>query len=246
MAWRGWRWVAGLVIAALAIALGRHAWGVIRAEQVARRNEAARGGDAWQDVSTLRLTGRMDVGQGMLVPYVLEQKRPDKMRLEFVFDGQTAIQATTGDRGWKVAPFRGQAAPTPMTEDELREVADFASPGGILVDRKSRGATVRLVGQDTVRGRPADELRVTFPGGAERTVWVDAQTGLEAKVESTRVVAKRERKVETLFDEWQATDGLLVARKQETRTEGDPQSHVLTVESVTVNPPIDDARFERP
>jgi hypothetical protein len=103
-----------------------------------------------------------------------------------------------------------------------------------------------LVGQDTLRGRPANELRVTFPGGAERSVWVDTQTGLEAKVESTRVLAKRERRVETRFDDWRATDGLLIARVQETRTDGDPRSHVLTVESVTVNPPIDDARFERP
>ena len=85
------------------------------------QNVAARGGDeAWRDVSSLRLTGQMDLGEGMLVPYVLEQKRPDKMRLEFVFDGETAVQCTDCNAGWKLLPFRGRTAPEPMTEEELR------------------------------------------------------------------------------------------------------------------------------
>jgi hypothetical protein len=40
--------------------------------------------------------------------------------------------------------------------------------------------------------------------------------------------------------------GLLFARRQETRTEGDDESHVLIVERVQVNPPIDDSRFAMP
>ena len=77
------------------------------------RNIAARGGaDAWRAVSSLRLTGQMDLGQGMHVPYVLEQKRPGKMCLEFVFDGETAVQCADGNSGWKLAPFRGRRRPS--------------------------------------------------------------------------------------------------------------------------------------
>jgi hypothetical protein len=212
------------------------------------QNVAARGGDeAWRDVSSLRLTGQMDVGQGMLVPYVLEQKRPNKMRLEFVFDGETAVQCTDGNAGWKVVPFRGRTAPEPMTEEELRETADSADLYGVLFDYAARGHAVEPLGREPVEGRDALKLKVTLPGGAVRWVYVDAESGLEVKVEALRTVGGRERRVETFYHDWQATEeGLLIARRQETRTEGDNQLHLLTVETVVVNPPLDDSRFAMP
>jgi hypothetical protein len=74
-------------------------------------------------------------------------------------------------------------------------------------------------------------------------VYIDAETALDIKLEATRVLGGRERRVETLYSDWQATDGLLIARRQETLTEGDAEAHFLTVTSVNVNPPLDDARF---
>lgn len=211
-------------------------------------NVAARGGDeAWRDVSSLRLTGQMDLGEGMLVPYVLEQKRPDKMRLEFVFDGETAVQCTDGNAGWKLLPFRGRTAPEPMTEEELRETADLAALYGLLFDYAARGHAVEPLGREPVEGRDALKLKVTLPGGAVRWVYVDAESGLEVKVEALRTVGGRERRVETFYHDWQATEeGLLIARRQETRTEGDNQFHLLTVDTVVVNPPLDDSRFAMP
>ena len=43
-------------------------------ELVARNIEARGGAEAWGAVASLRLTGQMDLGQGMVVPYMLEQK----------------------------------------------------------------------------------------------------------------------------------------------------------------------------
>jgi len=211
------------------------------------RNIVARGGaEAWQAVSTLRLSGRMDVGNGMTVPYVLEQKRPGKMRLEFVFDGETAVQSSDGKSGWKLVPFRGRTIPEPMTEAELRETADSADPYGLLYDYAARGYTVELLGREPVEGRDAYKLKVTLPRGAVRWLYLDAETALEVKQEALRTVARRERRVETIYSDWQPADGLLIARRQETSTEGDKESHFLTVDSVNVNPPLDDSRFAMP
>ena len=60
---------------------------------VAQNIEARGGADAWQAVETLRITGQMDLGQGMHVPYMMDQKRPDKMCIEFEFDEKTAVSA---------------------------------------------------------------------------------------------------------------------------------------------------------
>jgi hypothetical protein len=211
------------------------------------RNVAARGGDeAWRAVSSLRLTGQMDLGQGMRVPYVLEQKRPGKMRLEFVFDGETTVQSSDSKTGWKVVPFRGRTAPEPMTERELRETADSADLYGLLFDYGARGLAVELMGREPVGGRDAFKLKVTLPRGGVRWVYLDAETALEVKLEALRTVDGRERRVETFYHDWRAADGLLIARRQETQTEGAKESHLLTVETVQVNPPLDDSRFAMP
>ena len=211
------------------------------------RNVAARGGaEAWRAASSLRLSGQMDLGQGMHVPYVIEQKRPGKMCLEFVFDDETAIQCVDGKTGWKLLPFRGRMTPEPMTESELRDIADTANLDGLLFDSAQRGHKVKLLEQVAVDGRDAFKLQVTLPGGAMRWVYIDVETALEVKLEAIRTVAGKERRVETLYSDWQATDGLLIARRQETLTEGDKESHFLTVTSVSVNPPLDDARFLMP
>jgi len=216
-------------------------------DELVARNVAARGGaETWRAVSSLRLKGRMDVGHGMLVPYVLEQKRPHKMRFEFEFDGETAIQCSDGTKGWKVAPFRGRPAAEPMTEEELREGAGMGDIDGLLFDYARRGHVVELLGREPVQDRDALKLKVTLPGGAVRWVYLDAESALEVKVEAPRRLAGGERRVETFYHDWQATDGLLIPRRLETRTVGDDEQHVLTVESVWVNAPIDDARFVSP
>jgi len=216
-------------------------------QRLIERNVAARGGAAaWQAVSALRQSGRMDVGQEMTLPYVLEQKRPGKMCLEFVFDEQTSTQCVDGQTGWKVVPFQGRTTPEPMTAAERREMADTADPYGLLFDSAARGHRVELLGQEPVEGRNAYKLKVSLPGGAVRWLYLDAETGLEIKLEALRMLAGRERRVETFFRDWQPAEGLLIARRQDTRTEGDKASHFLTVESVEINPPLDDARFAMP
>jgi outer membrane lipoprotein-sorting protein len=232
-------------IAAAALAVALPASGLAqKVDELVARNVAARGGEkAWRAVSTLRLTGQMEIGRGMKVPYVLEQKLPGKMRFEFVFNGQTAIQCTDGKAGWKVTPFRGRKAPEAMTRDELREAAGPADLYGPLFDYASRGHAVELLGREKIDGRDAFKLKVTLPGGAVRWVYLDAETALEVKVEAMRKQGRRERRVETFYRDWKPVDGLLVPRRYESRVEGSKQWHVLTVESVRVNPALPDARF---
>ncbi|MDH4125020.1 MAG: outer membrane lipoprotein-sorting protein [Gammaproteobacteria bacterium] len=211
------------------------------------RNIAARGGaDTWRAVSSLQLSGQMDLGQGMYVPYTMEQKRPGKMCIEFVFDDETAIQCVAAKAGWKLLPFRGRTTPEPMNEQELLELSDAVEIDGLLFDSADRGHEVELLGHAPVDGRDALKLEVSLPGGAKRWVYLDAETALEIKVEATRTLRGKERLVETFYSNWQQTDGLLIPRRHDTRTEGDAETHFLTVDSVHVNLPLDDARFAMP
>lgn len=211
------------------------------------RNITARGGaEAWNSLESLRLTGQMDIGHGMYVPYVLEQKRPGKMCLEFVFNNEKAVQCVDGDSGWKRLPFMGRRKPEPMSQQELYELADAASIDGLLFNSAQRGYKVELLGEEMLDGRAAVKLQVTLPGGVNRWVYLDRETGLDIKRESTRVLRGEERLVETWYYDWQETDGVLIPRRQETQTEGEDETHFLTVDRVHGNPNIDDTKFRMP
>lgn len=213
---------------------------------VARNVEARGGTEAWENISSLRLSGQMDLGQDMVVPYVLEQKRPDKMCFEFVFDGETAVQCADGDAGWKILPYLGRTTPEPMTGAELLAIADSAEPYGLLYNYAARGSDVEFVGQELFNGSDVFKLKMTLAEGGVRWLYLDAETALEIKLETTRIVSGSERRVETLYSEWREVDGLLIARRQDTRSEGDEETYFLTVESVTVNPRLEDSRFRMP
>ena len=211
------------------------------------RNIDARGGaEAWKKVSTMKVTGQMDLGQGMSVPYVLEHKRPDKMCFTFEFDKQTATQCVDGDHGWKIAPFRGRDYAEPMTKEELREMADSTDPYGLLYNYANRGIDIDLVGHIKVGDRDAIKLKLTMDKGAVRWLYLDAETALELKMETIRTIARRPKRAETVYSDWKKTDGLLIAHRQKTTTEGDPKPHFLTVEGVSVNLSIADLRFAMP
>jgi hypothetical protein len=216
-------------------------------DELVARNLAARGGEsAWRAVKSLKISGTMGLGRGMFVPYVMEQQRPDKMRFEFVFNGQTAVQTMDGKRGWKLAPFLGRTDPEPMTEAELRESADMASIDGLLFDYAAHGHKLELLGRSKVDGKDAFKLKVTLPAGAVRWVYLDADSGLELKMEAKRKRGKREWLVETYSRDWKETAGLLIPHRQETRAEGRKKSHLFFVADVQVNPRLEQARFDKP
>jgi len=213
---------------------------------VAQNIEARGGEDAWQAVDTLWLSGQMDLGQGMHVPYIMEQKRPGKMCLEFVFDDETATQCVDGNSGWKLLPFRGRSEPEAMTAKEFHQMADSAAIDGLLVNSFKQGHEIKWLGREVIAGRSATKVEVTLPGGAKRWIYIDEETGLDVKLASMRMLRGQERRVETFYYDWQETDGLLIPRRQETHTEGREGSNFLTVDGIVANPPLDDSRFSLP
>jgi hypothetical protein len=213
---------------------------------VAQNIEARGGANAWQAVNSLRLTGLMDLGQEMHVPYVVEKKRPGMFCIEFVFDGETAIQCVNGKTGWKQLPYLGRDKPEAMTDGEYSQLASTAAIEGLLSSAFERGYEVTLVGKEMVVGRMAVKLEVTLPDGTPRWLYIDEETGLDIKLESTRLLRGQERVVETFYYDWRETDGLLIPRRQESRTQGDDEFSLVTVDEVVSNPPLDDSRFAMP
>jgi hypothetical protein len=216
-------------------------------DDVVVRHVAARGGRAaLASVRTVRLTGRAAEGSGREAIVRREIARPGRIRTEFEFQGTTGVYAWDGAAGWRVSPLDGRFDPEPLPAEEAAIAAEQADIDGPLVDWRAKGNRVELVGTDTVRGGRAHHLKVVLKSGAEREVWVDAATGLVVKTVSTRVWRGRAVSLETTFGDYRETGGVEFARSIETGAPGHPRRLHITVESVEVNPALDDARFRMP
>ena len=216
-------------------------------DEIVARHVAARGGrEALAAVRTVRMTGRAIAGPGRDAIVRREIARPGRIRTEFVFQGTTGVYAWDGSAGWRVSPLDGRLEPEPLPAEEAAVAAEQADIDGPLVDWKAKGHAVELVGKEDLPGGPAHRLKVTLKSGAVRHVWVDAATGLVVRTESTRKLRGREVTLETVFGDYRETGGVTFARSIETGVRGRPRRLRIVVESVEVNPVLDDSRFRMP
>lgn len=221
--------------------------GLPTVEELVAKNIAARGGLArLKSVTTLRLTGSMTAAPGREAPISIEMKRPNKVRLEFSFQGYTGVQAFDGETAWLLLPFRGQDAAERLPEAEtaaVRQQSDFDGP---LVGFKEKGLDVELVGQESYQDEPAWRLRVSYPDGSSRDIWLDVERCLELKSESRRRFGDEVLVGESLVSDYRDVEGLLVPHGFENGPKGSPERQRLSISRVELNPDIDDARFAMP
>jgi hypothetical protein len=82
--------------------------------------------------------------------------------------------------------------------------------------------------------------------GAVRHVWVDAASGLVVRGLATRSVRGHAAELETVFADYRETSGVKFPRSIETGVPGRPRRLRITVETVEVNPTLDESRFRMP
>ncbi len=220
------------------------------ADTIVDRNIAARGGlAAWRAVNSLTMSGEMDAGgkQDAKLPFVMSMKRPQKSRLEIKFQEQTAVQVWDGKQGWKVRPFLNRNEVEPYKEAEARSAAAAAELDGPLVDFKRKGTKVELAGTEVVEGRTTYKLKLTLKGGEQVHLWIDAKSFLEAKIDGEpRRMDGRMRKVAIFYRDFKPVAGLQFPHTLETVVEKVNGSHKMTIQTIKVNPPLDDTLFAKP
>jgi hypothetical protein len=185
--------------------------------------------------------------QQVQLPFRLEMKRPRKSRLEIDFAGKTAVQVYDGQNGWKLRPFLNRDDAEPFTQDEAKSEATKSDLEGPLVDYAAKGTRVALEGMEPVDGHNAYKLKLTMKNGDVRHIWIDTQSFLDVKVEGTpRLMDGKMRSVWIYQRDFRQVQGMMVPYQYDTAIEGNPHTHRMMIESVTVNHPLDDARFAKP
>ena len=218
------------------------------AAQIVDRNVFARGGlEAWRAIHTLSLTGKLGTEATGQLPFVMQLVRPRKLRLEIQFKGQSAVQVYDGSNGWKLRPFLGRQVVEPFTTEELTVASMQDDLDGPLVDYAAKGTQVTFEVIEKVEGHDAFKLRLDKRGGQVRRVWIDTQTFLELKIEGTpRRLGGKMSPVEIFYRDYKSVNGLMVPYVLETIVKGVKQSEKINIESVALNPQLDDALFTAP
>ncbi|MDB6162019.1 MAG: putative signal peptide protein [Gammaproteobacteria bacterium] len=181
------------------------------------------------------------------LPYKLEVARPNRMRLEVSFGGQQAVQVFDGANGWKLRPFLGRHEVESFTPEELTLASDEQELDGPLVNFAAKGTEVVLEGTDTVEGRKAYRLRLKLKSGHVRHLWIDAQSFLEVKYEGApRRFDGKMRATYTLYRNYAAENGLMLAHRLETVLEGVRQTHSIDIDKVAFNVDVGQKAFGKP
>ena len=260
----------------------------LSAAEIVEKNVAARGGlQAWRAVQTMSLEGKLGAGgnrraalttpgverkssrpsqpefstrpaEEVQLPFVMELKRPRKMRFELQFNGQTAVQVFNGAQGWKLRPFLNRREVEPYTADEMKVASLQADLDGHLIDYAAKGTRIDLEGVEKVEDRDAYKLKLTMKNGETIHVWIDAQTFLEAKIEGQpRRLDGVYHPVEVYFRDYRPVSGLQIPFVLETKVLPvgrtamglkDPPVPVekIVVDKIVVNPKLDEALFSKP
>jgi hypothetical protein len=213
---------------------------------IAKSIEARGGLEKMKAVQSIRMTGKMTMGQGMEAPMVLEMKRPKSMRMEFTFQGMTGVQAYDGKAGWALMPFGGKKDPEPMSAEDLQEADENADMDGPLVDYKSKGYTVELVDKEKVEGSDAYKIKVNMKNGNVRYIYLDADTMLEIKSEGKRMVRGSEVEFESTVGDYKEVGGLMIPYSIQASAKGHPEKQNIVFDKIELNPKLDDARYKMP
>ena len=231
----------------IAAAVLAPAVGAQTADEIIAKNIQARGGlDKLKSVQTIKATATMAMGPGMEAPGMLIQKRGNLARLEFTVQGLTAVQAYDGKNAWQIMPFTGKKDPELMPADEAKEIEETADVDGPLVDYKSKGHQVELLGKEKVEGTDAYKLKVSLKNGDVLTVYIDADSFLTIKEETKRTVRGTEQVVEQSIGDYKDVNGLIIPFAMESGVKGSQEREKLTITKIELNVPADDSIFKMP
>jgi len=207
--------------------------------------EAIGGVDAWKSVESMRATGAMAM-MGIEAPFVVTTKRPNKVRIEFSFQGMTGVQAYDGETAWMLMPFMGRSDPEVMPVDMAKDVIDRADLDGALIGWQESGHQVELLGKEETAGTGAYKIKVTKKNGDVEYYFLDSEYYVPIKTEGSSMQQGRMVEFETILSDYKEVGGLMIPHSVEARPKGAPSGQVITIEQVELNVEIDESTFTMP
>jgi hypothetical protein len=125
-------------------------------------------------------------------------------------------------------------------------VKDQADLSGNLMDYKSKGHSIELLGKEDLEGTEVYKLKLNKKSGDVEYNYIDASTYLVIKSESIIKMQGQEAKSSQMMSNYKAVDGLMFpfTIEQDNPMMGGNSS--VTFTSIVVNAPVDESKFKMP
>jgi hypothetical protein len=214
------------------------------ADEIIAKYSAAMGGlDAFTKVTTAKMTGTV-TAQSMELPMTVQIVNGKAMRTDVEVMGQSVVNVYNNGTGWKINPYAGAESATEVTGAELLTFKTQASIANNLMDYKSRGHKVELVGPETVEGVKTFKLKLTNKDDGKETFYFISSTDyMLIKGISKREIQGQEYDVESFYSDVKDVNGLKFAMHVEQKIEGQTFQEVK-YEKVELNVPVDEKIFK--
>jgi outer membrane lipoprotein-sorting protein len=218
------------------------------ADEIVKKVLDARGGvEKLKAVRSERISGHVSFAPGMEGTFVVELKRPLKMRAEISIEGQKIIRVYDGkSSGWMVNPFLENKGVQPLSSVELKNISDESDFDGPLVDYKTKGNQVELAGKENLDDKPVYRLKLTNKNGDVRFYFFDAASFLLLKWEGIRKTGDQELPWESFFSDFHEVQGLKYPFRIDQGSPGTAIKQTLTAENIEIDPQLDESRFSKP
>lgn len=221
--------------------------GAQTADEIVAKYVAKIGGmEKLSAIKSLHKTGKYTAGNGFEAKVLEENKRPNLVRQELLFQGLTGVTAYDGKEGWKIEPWQGKKDVEPLGEEELKQIQEDSDFDGPLVRYQEKGNKVELAGKEPVEGTEAYKLKVTLANGDVRTFFMDTDYFVPIKIETKRVIRGAERESETSIGDYKEVAGVYFPHSFETGAKGSPNRSKVVYDKIEANVPLDDSRFHPP
>jgi outer membrane lipoprotein-sorting protein len=216
------------------------------ADEILAKVFAARGGlDKLRAINSERVSGQISFGD-VSGPFVVELKRPLKMHVQLTVQDRTMVRVYDGKQGWANNPFAGKMDPEPMSGDELKNITEESDFDGPLLDYKSKGNQIELVGKDKVDDKDVWRLKLTTKNGDVRFYLFDVNSLFLLKWEGKRKFQDQEFPVESHFSDYREVGGLKFAFAIDSGSSPAELTQKIRIEKIELNPELSDAEFGKP
>lgn len=215
-------------------------------DEILQSHYEVMGYEQMKDLNSLVFTGKT-ASMGMENEFTMTMKRPEMYRLEVPIQGQKMIQVYNKGEAWYIAPWTGSLDPQDVAGDQLKAMKKQTDFEGPLYNYEKKGNKVELIGADDMEGSEVFKIKLIDEFGDETMYFIDAENFVILKEENTTSMRGEDVKTETYYSNFKPYgDGdMIMAYSFEVRMNGQVAS-AITVESVELNPEVDEAIFAKP
>jgi hypothetical protein len=261
MLWSPGRALTSCRVTRLAIAVSLTVCGAVSNAQVVAAPRAlsldsvlARHAAAVGPVATIttRRTSLLITGMAPFdIPIVVDAMRPNLLRKTMTLQGSAQVTAFDGAAAWRIDPFASSGrTPIDVPAAELADLLEESDFDGPLLAPVAARSRLAYVGPSVavVAGRQVavHSVRVTFPGGRQSTLHLDATSFLEVARTQRRPVMGNETEMQITSRDYRQVNGVRVPHLMEIAVQGSPAPIRIVVRTIEFNVPMQREQFQRP